>query len=89
LGDAFVVPYPYWVDTRLVGINLGLPRKDYAIWPEDFAKIKQTAGAYLFIIKPEDSTDLSLLQAMFPNSSLVTYQSKIPGKNFIEFFVQN
>jgi len=89
LGDAFVVPYPYWVDTRLVGINLGLPRKDYAIWPEDFAKIKQTAGAYLFIIKPEDSADLSLLQAMFPNSSLVTYQSKIPGKNFIEFFVQN
>ena len=33
--NAFVIPFPYWVDTRLVGINAGYPRKDYALWAED------------------------------------------------------
>ena len=32
--NAHVVPYPYWVDTRLVGINAGVPWKDYALWPK-------------------------------------------------------
>ena len=29
--DAYVIPYPYWVDTRLVGINAGYPTTDYAL----------------------------------------------------------
>ena len=30
-NNAYVVPYPYWVDTRLVGMNAGDPTRDYAI----------------------------------------------------------
>jgi 4-amino-4-deoxy-L-arabinose transferase-like glycosyltransferase len=32
---AYVVPYPYWMDTRLVGINAGDPLKDFALWREN------------------------------------------------------
>lgn len=87
--NAFVVPYPYWVDTRLVGINAGLPRKDYALWSEDFEPVKQEPGTYLFILKPEDVENVALLQKLFPDNSLYTYVSDIPGKNFIEVRVQN
>ena len=87
--NAFVVPYPYWVDTRLVGINAGLPRKDYALWPEGFETVKQEPGTYLFILKPEDVENVALLQSMFPNNTLYTYSSETPGKNFIEIRVQN
>jgi len=31
---AWVVAYPHWVDTRLVGINAGEPKRDFAIWPD-------------------------------------------------------
>ena len=30
-NNAYVVPYPYWVDTRLVGMNAGNPTRDFAI----------------------------------------------------------
>ncbi len=87
--NAFVIPYPYWVDTRLVGINAGLPRKDYALWSEDFKTIKQEPGTYLFILKPEDVENIALLQTLFPNNTLYTYSSGTPGKNFIEIRAQN
>ncbi len=89
VDNAFVVPYPYWVDTRLVGINAGLPRKDYALWSEDFGSIKKEPGNYLFILKPEDVETVELLQRLFPDNTLYTYVSDIPGKNFIEIRVQN
>lgn len=87
--NAFVVPYPYWVDTRLVGINAGLPRKDYALWPEGFETVKQEPGTYLFILKPEDVENIALLQTLFPNNTLYAYSSEIPGKNFVEIRIEN
>ena len=32
--NAYVVPYPYWVDTRLVGMYAGDPERDYAVLPD-------------------------------------------------------
>ncbi|HAF62408.1 MAG TPA: hypothetical protein DCK95_08780 [Anaerolineaceae bacterium] len=84
---AFVVPYPYWVDTRLVGINAGLVRKDYALWAEDFEKATEDEGTYLFILKPEDIDNIDLLQKSFPNNTMTEYFSEIPGKDFIEIIV--
>lgn len=89
VDNAFVVPYPHWVDTRLVGINAGLPRKDYALWSQDFVTVQQEPGMYLFILKPEDVENIALLQDLFPDNTLYTYVSDTPGKNFIEMRVQN
>ncbi len=84
---AFVVPYPYWVDTRLVGINAGLPHKDYAVSMEDIGKVTEEEGIYLFILKPEDIENIDLLQTSFPNNTITEYFSEIPGKDFIEIIV--
>jgi len=84
---AHVVPYPYWVDTRLVGINAGYPLKDYALWPEDFEKTLEQPGPKLFILKPEDQAALEKLRALYPAGSLYYYDSHREGKDFLIFFV--
>ena len=49
--SAWVVPFPYWVDTRLVGIWAGIPNRDFAIWPDQLSKTLQVPGPKLFIAK--------------------------------------
>jgi Dolichyl-phosphate-mannose-protein mannosyltransferase len=90
VGDrdrAWVVPNPYWVDTRLVGINAGYPEKDYALWPENFAESLDVSAPKLFIVRPSDQNAVDLLYQIYPNGILTEYQSKIDDKNFLEFFV--
>jgi hypothetical protein len=84
----YVVPYPYWVDTRLVAINAGYPTRDYALWPEDFAKTKDDLRAKLFILKQEDQKDIDTLKSMYPDGRLEYYKA-VPyeGKDFWLFLV--
>ncbi len=84
---AHVVAYPHWMDTRLVGINAGQPRRDYAIWADDFQELRFDPRAMLFILKPEDQDSLSQLEVLFPSGSLSTWQDDIPGKDFLIYFV--
>lgn len=85
--SAWVVPYPYWVDTRLVGIDAGYPIKDYALWPESFQETLGVPGPKLFLIKPEDQAALEALQEMYPHGWLTTYKSKVETKDFLTYFV--
>jgi hypothetical protein len=84
---AYVVPYPYWVDTRLVGINAGYPLKDYALWPESFEETLPEQGAKLFIIKMEDELSLESLRLLYPNGSYYLQTSEYEGKEFWVFLV--
>jgi hypothetical protein len=84
---AYVVPYPYWVDTRLVGINAGEPGKDYALWPEDIQNVLNYQGSKLLILNPEDTDTLQLLQTMFPSGKETIFPSKTAGKDFIIYSV--
>ena len=77
-----MVAFPYWVDTRLVGMNAGEPTRDMAIWPESFADTLDDPRAKLFLIKPEDTADLELLQQLYPLGSLSLYNSDIPDRDF-------
>ena len=86
-NQAFVVPYPHWVDTRLVGINAGYPDKDYALWPDSFENTTMISGPKLFIIKPEDQQAIEKIQTLYPSGFFETYHSKVPGKEFLMFFV--
>lgn len=85
-NNAFVVPYPYWVDTRLVGINAGYPQKDYALWPEEFISTLETMDRKLFILNQYDSDSLIKLQKLYPQSKWQLYISKQVDKNFILLF---
>jgi hypothetical protein len=84
---AFVVPFPYWVDTRLVGINAGFPQKDYALWPDKFQETLTETRAKLFILKAEDTADLAMLQELYPSGTTTTYTNPREGKDFFIFFV--
>lgn len=91
IGDpehAWVVPYPYWVDTRLVAINAGVfPQiTDYALWREDLPKTKSLPGPKLFLVKPEDQETLDLLQALYPQGKMKVVHSPTPGKDFVAFW---
>jgi hypothetical protein len=85
--SAWVVVYPYWVDTRLVGMIAGFPTKDYALWPEQLSETTADKRAKLFLIKPEDETDLLSLQQMYPTGTVQTYASEVENHNFLMFFV--
>ena len=90
IGDkdhAWVVPYPYWVDTRLVGINAGFPRKDYALWPEDISETLSVNDVKLFLLKPEDQDTLDMLGEIYPDGYVKEYNSAVEGKNFLMYFV--
>jgi len=85
-SNAYVVPYPYWVDTRLVGMNAGDPTRDYAIPPDQIAATLNYPQPKMFLVNPEDQTDLNLLRQLFPQGTVSNYESKV-GKNFYIFMV--
>jgi hypothetical protein len=84
---AWVVAYPHWVDTRLVGMNAGYPLKDYAIWPEQLGETAVDPGAKLFLVKPEDSQALQTLRELYPQGVLSEYESRLEFHNFFMYFV--
>jgi hypothetical protein len=91
---AWVVPFPYWVDTRLTSIWAGDPDRDMAMWPENFASTVEIQGPKLFILKadlerPEgnDQASLDVLASLYPNGQLRLFDSNIPGHDFWIFFV--
>ncbi len=84
---AWVVAYPHWVDTRLVGMNAGFPLKDYAIWPDQLEETLAFEGPKLFIVKPEDTAGLEALQRVYPLGSWQEQRSPWEGKNFYLYFV--
>ena len=85
--NAFVVPYAHWVDTRLVGINAGVPWKDYAMWADDFEQTLSIEGDKLFIIKPEDTASLEILKVYYPDGYQTLFYSQSTGKNFIMYSI--
>jgi hypothetical protein len=87
LDSAWVVPYPYWVDTRLVAMNAGYPQHDYAIAPDQLSNTLGVPAPKLFLLRPEDTGGLQTLQQLYPAGTVKLFQSRIPSKEFIVFFV--
>jgi hypothetical protein len=81
-GNAWVIPYPHWVDTRLVGINAGVGLHDYALWADQLEFSLENEGPKLFIFKPDDIEALARLQELYPSGVMQTYESELEGKNF-------
>ena len=85
--SAFVIPYPYWVDTRLVGINAGYPTKDYAIQQDQLPATKELPGPKLFIYKPEDTSTAEQLRNIYPSGTSQLIPGDYEGKDFVVFMV--
>jgi hypothetical protein len=84
---AYVIPYPHWVDTRLVGINAGYPQKDYALWLDTIEATLEEPRAKLFIIKPEHVEAVDKVRSLYPSGSLYFYDVELEGKDFLLYFV--
>ena len=84
---AHVVAYPYWVDTRLVGIHAGDPLRDYAIWPPDLATLEGEGQAQLFILNTQDQEGLQTLRELFPTGTLSHFVPPEEGHDFLIYSV--
>jgi 4-amino-4-deoxy-L-arabinose transferase-like glycosyltransferase len=87
LDSAWVVPFPHWVDTRLVGMQAGNPTRDYAIQPSELANSVVLPDPKLFLLKPEDQGSIALLQQLYPQGWLQMVTSAYPNKDFYLYFV--
>jgi len=86
-NNAYVVAYPYWVDTRLVGIEAGHPERDLAIAPERLPGTVTSRDAKLFILNKEDTGSLNTLAELYPEGRYWLRASRTSGKEFILFLV--
>jgi hypothetical protein len=84
---AWVLAFPHWVDTRLVGMNAGFPLKDYAIWPDQLPDTLPDRRSKLFLIRPDDTQGLQALQTLYPQGVLQEFASAVENHNFYMYFV--
>ena len=85
--SAYLVGYPHWVDSRLVGINAGTPDKDYAIFTDQFELTLAQPAPKLFILNVSDTPDLETLNRLYPDGVLRLIPSELPGREFLIYFV--
>jgi hypothetical protein len=84
---AWIVGYPYWLDTRLPSITAGYPIKDYAIWPNQFKDTLTIPGPKLFILNQNDVDDLNTLKVMYPSATIKVYEETVQQWNYVVMFV--
>jgi hypothetical protein len=85
--NAYVIPYPYWVDTRLVGINAGYPLKDYALSADQIESTESIDAPKLFIFNPADLTTQEKLEEIYPDGRLFRYDADRDGKDFMIYSI--
>ncbi len=85
--NAWIVPYAFWVDTRLPPFWAGLPGRDVAIAPDNIDDTVAIPGPKLFLFQPQDVATRQLLEQLYPQGVLTVLESSIPDHNFYVFRV--
>ena len=94
-GDAYgetdtvwIVPYNQWVDTRLPALWMGIPNRDFALWPNQFVSTLYEPAPKMILFNLQDVETEKFLKQLYPNGSLSRYTSATIGKDFMVFFVE-
>jgi 4-amino-4-deoxy-L-arabinose transferase-like glycosyltransferase len=87
IDNVWIVPYPYWVDTRLAPIWAGAPGRDIAVFRDHLADTLTAQGPKLFMVKIEDTETLVVLQTLYPNGQLRQFDAAVDGRDFWIFTV--
>lgn len=87
IASAFVVPYPHWVDTRLVGITAGYIERDTALDRSLIPSLTEATRPLLFLYKPEDRETETLLESTFPTGLKKLHPNEYPGRDFCSYLV--
>lgn len=90
--NAFYVAYPYWFDSRLIGMWLGDLDWPYTVWHEDLPRAleghRHLPGPKLYLVHPDDDASLAALQAAYPEGWwTLRPRSRCAGLGIRVFFV--
>jgi hypothetical protein len=88
--NAYIVSYPYWIDHRVVALELG----DFA-WREhglldsiELARAQATLpGPKLYILNRQDQRSIDVLRELYPQGIVESHPSVVSGKEFNSFLV--
>jgi hypothetical protein len=84
----WVKAYPYWVDTRAVGMYSGKFGWDNVLLdPVEFGQTLDVPGTKMFIVKAEDLEAIAVLRQLYPTGKLTFHPSKFIGKDYLTFLV--
>jgi len=84
---AHVVPFPFWMDTRLVAFQAGRPGIDYALKPEDIQGLAGETAAQLFLVNIDDVESMTQLEELFPTGVAERFVAAVEGHDFWIYFV--
>jgi hypothetical protein len=85
---AWIVPFPYWVDTRLPGVWAGIPDRDFALPQDRLSESLAYPAPKMFIYWNVDTETERLLRELYPNGKVTRYTSAFPGKDFFIFLAE-
>lgn len=84
-SDAYVIPYPHWVDTRLVGINAGDPHRDYSFDKSFVSLLPDDGTPRLFIYRGSDAEAAEIVRMKYPNGIEQMHTGPYDGKDFYSY----
>ena len=91
IGDSrhvWVIGFPYWVDARLIGIELEQDRWSQVLANADQALDQQNEPLpKLYIFNISDRASLTRLREIFPNGQERVYRSLVPSHDLYLFYV--
>ena len=86
--SVWVVPFPYWVDTRLPGVWAGIPDRDFALFQDHLSESLAVPAPKMFIYWNADVETERILKELYPNGKISRYTSAIKDKDFFIFMVE-
>jgi hypothetical protein len=88
LADAWIVAWPYWIDTRGAGIALGDPTWNNVILkPETLQDHALAPRPRFYVLHPQDKETLQQLRTLFPAGWPSLYQADRVQHDFVRFYV--
>ncbi len=91
IGDAehaWMMVYPYWVDARNVGTNLGQTGWAQTLANADAARtLPNDPANRLFVLSAQDRDNLARLETLFANGQPRLFHARTPGHDFVLFYV--
>ncbi len=88
MDHVYIMLWPHWIDTRNVAINTGRIGWDQTIpSTNDVEWMPGDPANKLFILNPNDQTNLARLQEIFPNAQMRVYHSRTPTRDFVMVYV--
>jgi hypothetical protein len=86
--DVYLIPYPYWVDDRIMNIAAGFPIESvHYLFPEQIEGFVFSGRPTLFLLLAADAENLEALKIKFPDGYYAIVPSSYPGHDFIYFVV--